>query len=196
VSATASPAVLAPSLTAPAVAGPARGARIGAAPRLRIVCADGVALRVRPMRRSDGEALVAAVAALSPRSRYLRFLAPKPRLTAREVAALTDLDHHAREALVAVEPRHGEWVAVARYAAFHDDPRTADVAVTVADAWQRRGVGGALLALVIERAAEEGVTRLRATTFASNRPAVRMLRGQGFRATGRELDVLELARDI
>jgi acetyltransferase len=157
---------------------------------------DGSCLFVRSMRRSDGQTLAAAVAALSPRSRYLRFLTPKPGLTRREVAALTDLDHHAREALVAVDPRTGSWVAVARYAAFRDDPGAADVAVTVADAWQRRCVGTALVALLLRRARQEGLTRLHATTLAENTGALRLLRRQGFVTAGRDGGALELVRHL
>src|SRR3954452_3280943 len=90
----------------------------------------GARLVVRPMRRSDGVALAAAVAALSPRSRHMRFLSPKPALSGREIAALTDLDHERREALVAVERDTGRWAAVARYASFAVGPATADVAIT------------------------------------------------------------------
>jgi RimJ/RimL family protein N-acetyltransferase len=161
-----------------------------------VVSRDGARLAVRPMRRSDGPALEAAVEALSARSRYQRFLAPKPRLTRRDVATLTDVDHHAREALVAVEPGGGPWVAVARYATFAGDPLTADVAVTVADAWQGQGVGSALLALLIERAAQEGLMRLRATTLAGNLAAIRLLRRHGFEVVGQEGDAVELARDV
>src|SRR3954453_20448159 len=114
--------------------------RSSAAAASEIVSTDGVRLAVRPMLRSDGGALAAAVAALSPQTRYLRFLTPKPNLSNRDIAALTDLDHHARGALVGIEPRAAAWAAVARYAAFGEDPLTADVAVTVGDRWQRRGI--------------------------------------------------------
>jgi RimJ/RimL family protein N-acetyltransferase len=158
--------------------------------------AGGLRLAVRPMRPSDGDALATAFAALSPESRYQRFLAPKPRLTARDIAALTDVDHHAREALVAIDPAAGDWVAVARYAAPPADPAIADVAVTVADAWQGRGVGTALLGLLIERAGQEGIVALRATTLAANRPALRLLRRHGFEATGFGAGLVELAREL
>jgi hypothetical protein len=78
-----------------------------------ITSRDGARLVVRPMRRSDAGALAHAVASLSAESRYRRFLTPKPRLARREIAALTDLDGHARVALIALDPATGEWVAVA-----------------------------------------------------------------------------------
>jgi acetyltransferase len=157
---------------------------------------DGSRLPVRPMRRSDGDALRAAVASLSADTRYRRFMAPKPGLNSHEIAVLTDLDHHAREALIALDPGTGAWVAVARYAANADDPRTADVAITVADRWQRRGVGSALFARLVERARDEGIVRLHATTMAGNRAAVRLLRRHGFEVTGWDAGTLELGRDL
>jgi RimJ/RimL family protein N-acetyltransferase len=157
-----------------------------------VATADGTRLLIRPLGPADGDALAAAVAALSPRSRYLRFMSPKPALTRREVAALTDLDHHHREALVAVEPHTGRWVAVARYAAFGDEPWAADVAITVCDEWQGRGAGSALLGVLVGRAAGEGFARLRATTLAANDAALRLLRRHGFAVTGQDGGVVDL----
>ena len=161
-----------------------------------ITSRDGSRLVVRPMRRCDGAALAAAVASLSAESRRRRFLAPKPRLSRREIAALTDVDGHARVALVALHPGTREWVAVARYAAFPADPRTADVAVTVADAWQGCGVGTALFEMLVERARREGMSRLVATTLAGNRAALRLLQRHGFAVTGWDGPTVDLARDL
>jgi hypothetical protein len=94
---------------------------------------DGALVEVRPLERGDRAALAAAAARLSPRTMYLRFAAPKPYLTERDLDWLTDLEHHAREALVAVDPVTREGVAVARYAELPEQPRVVDVAVTVND---------------------------------------------------------------
>jgi RimJ/RimL family protein N-acetyltransferase len=165
-------------------------------PWRRVALGDGTTLEVRPLQRADGPALAAAVASLSADSRYRRFLTPKPRLTEREVAMLADVDHHAREALVAVEPSTGEWVGVVRYAVFPHEPRVADVAVTVADAWQRRGVGTALLRVLVEHARREGIARLQATTLADNRPALRLLAARGFAVRQARRDTVELALEL
>jgi RimJ/RimL family protein N-acetyltransferase len=161
-----------------------------------ITSRDGARLVVRPMRRSDGGALAAAVESLSAETRRRRFLTPKPGLSRREVAALTDLDGHARVALVALDPDTLAWVAVARYAAFPADPRTADVALTVADAWQGRGVGTALFGMLVERARHEGMGRLVATTLAGNRPALRLLQRHGFAVAGWDGATVDLGRDL
>ena len=142
---------------------------------------DGATLLVRPLEARDRHALEAAIMRLSDTSRLLRFAAPKPRMTKADLDRLLDLDHHDREALLAVDPATADGVAVARYAAVPGEPGVAEIAVTVADAWQGRGLGSALTAMVIARAREEGFGHLHAITMGENRRAQRMLRAGGFR---------------
>ena len=143
---------------------------------------DGGVVLVRPLERRDRAELAAAIGRLSARSRYLRFAAAKPRLTERELDRLVDVDHHAREALLAIDPLTGRGVAVVRYAEVAGEPGVVDVAATVADEWQGRGLGGALLALLTERARDEGYAALRASVLADNQRSIAMLRRAGFKA--------------
>jgi len=136
---------------------------------------------VRPIGPDDRERLAAAFAALSERSRQRRFLVPKPRLSSAELTYLTEVDHRTHEALVAVDPATDRIVGVARYASAADATGVADVAVVVADEWQRRGIGTRLLLDLRERAVENGVARLVATTLHENRAARVVLRRAGFR---------------
>ena len=149
--------------------------------RAPVVLRDGAAVPVRPLERSDRAELAAMVERLSERSRYLRFAAPKPRLTTRELDLLTDVDHHRNEALVAFDPDTGRGVAVVRWVAA-GEPGVAEVAVTVADEWQGRGLGPALLARLLDLARAEGLTALRASVLGVNARSVAMLRHAGFRA--------------
>jgi L-amino acid N-acyltransferase YncA len=71
-------------------------------------------------------------------------------------------------------------VGVARFAALPDEEGVVDVAVTVGDLWQGRGLGTALLARLIERARDEGHLVLHATVLAENRASIAMLRHAGF----------------
>jgi RimJ/RimL family protein N-acetyltransferase len=162
-----------------------------------LVLPDGTRLAVRPLERSDRAALQEAVSRLSATTRYLRFAAPKPRLTKADLDHLLDIDHHGHEALLAVDPATGEGIAVARYVLVSGESGVAEIAVTVTDAWQGRGVGGALTALLIGRARAEGLVRLRAVTLAENNRAQLMLRRGGFRARGRSGGLVdyELALD-
>ena len=149
-------------------------------------------VEVRPLERDDRAGLAAAVERLSPRARYLRFASPKPRLTERDLDRLTDIDHHRREALLAIDPRTREGIAVARYAELPDEPGVVDVAVTVGDAWQRRGLGSAMLARLIARVREEGHRAARADVLAENAGSRAMLRSAGFQGRGSAGGLLQL----
>src|SRR4051812_9430235 len=161
-----------------------------------LVLRDGTRLVVRPLEPTDRDALAEAVNRLSETTRYLRFAAPKPRLTKADLDALLDLDHHDREALLAIDPLTRDGVAVARYVRLRDEPDAAEVAVTVADAWQGRGLGTLLTALLIERARAEGVVRLRAVTLDENHRARRMLKTGGFHAHDREGALVSFERPL
>src|SRR4051812_20020431 len=111
---------------------------------------------VRPLGSEDRDGLTAAFEGLSPETRFRRFLGPKNALSPRELTYLVDIDHVAREAIVAVEPLSGRLIGVSRYGAHRDDPTAADVAVVVADAWQGCGVGTVLMRRLLERAGDNG----------------------------------------
>src|SRR3954465_15443242 len=130
---------------------------------------DGTTVTVRGIEPGDKDLLLAAFERLSEHSRYRRFMSPMPTLPAALVASLTDVDHCDHEALIAVEPASGRLTGVARYIRSRDGPAAAEVAVTVADDWHRRGVGRVLLELLTERARREGVERFTALMLAENR---------------------------
>lgn len=132
-------------------------------------------LTIRPIDASDGEALVRFHARLSPETQRRRFLMYHPELAAREVAWFTHVDHDTREALVA--EAGGEIAGIARYDRV--GPHDAEVAIVVADEWQRLGVGTALLERLTERARESGVTAFTADTLPENVAIERLLRHTG-----------------
>jgi GNAT superfamily N-acetyltransferase len=134
---------------------------------------DGIRLTVRPIGRDDKPALLDAFRHLSERSIYRRFLAPMKGLTKSELAYLTELDHSRHEALVAVTDED-EIVGVARYVRDPDDRERAEVAVTVSDEWQRRGVGTALLGRLAGRAAENGIRYFTGICLADNREMLQL----------------------
>jgi RimJ/RimL family protein N-acetyltransferase len=117
---------------------------------------------------------------LSAESWYLRFGSAKPRLPGRELDFLLDVDHHDNEALTAIDPTTGQVVAVVRYVQVPEEPGVAEIAVTVADDWQSRGLGGAMLAELTERARDEGHSMLHASVLAVNRRSIAMLLRAGF----------------
>ena len=130
-------------------------------------------------------------ARLTPESRYRRFLSPRRELTAGELTFFTDIDHLNHEAVAAVDQRDGAIVGVARYVRHGDRADVAEVAIEVADAFQRMGIGTALARLTIQYAHANGLTLLTATTLWENRAARGLLRQHGFRARqshGGEID--------
>jgi RimJ/RimL family protein N-acetyltransferase len=136
---------------------------------------DGSLVMVRRLVAADAPELEAGFARLSEESRRLRFLTTKPRLSSSELRYLTDIDGHNHEALVAIDPETRGGVGIARFVRDEGDPSKAEVAVTVLDAWQHRGVGTLLLTLLADRAREEGIDTFTALVAADNRSMRRLL---------------------
>jgi GNAT superfamily N-acetyltransferase len=129
---------------------------------------------VHPLDRAGAEAAVEAVfAGLSPRSRYLRFHSPVPRLPDSVRARLVDIDG-ARHAAVVAEVHDLGPIGLAQI--FGPGHGTADVAVAVVDAWQRRGIGRRLLTAVAAVAEEIGYTELRGSILPENVAMQRLAR--------------------
>ena len=106
----------------------------------------------------------------------MRFLIGKNMLSAKELRYFTDVDHHNHEALGALDAVTGCGVGIARFVRAKDDPRSADVAITVVDEWQGRGLGTELMRRLAQRALEEGIRYFRALVSADNVAAVALLR--------------------
>lgn len=135
--------------------------------------ADGTQLTIRPVEPDDKPLLADAFAQLGDESRYRRFFTPLRELGAEQLAYLTELDHHDHEALLALDAPDGACVGVARFVRVA--PEVAEPAVVVADQWQHRGLGTALLERLADRARAEGITRFSAIVLAQNRDAIRLL---------------------
>jgi len=84
---------------------------------------------------------------------------PVDELSQAELRYSTRVDHHDHEALGALDDRTGRGVGVAPYVRHANDPQTAEIAVTVADAWQSLGLGTELLAKLADRARAGGIQR-------------------------------------
>jgi len=139
---------------------------------------DGTALRIRPIRPDDKDALVRGLARLSPESVHRRFLAPKRAFSVGELRTLTEVDGVDHVALVAVLPHDpDELVAVGRFVRDAGRPDTAEVAVVVGDPLQHRGIGRLLMEQLARRAREVGIERFTATMLGTNLPALRLLTG-------------------
>ena len=143
------------------------------------VLRGGSTVRLRQGHRTDEELLRRGFERLGAEGRYRRFLAATPELTDDMVRYLTEVDHHDHEAIVATEESTGEGVAVARYIRNQAHPDSAEVAVTVIDEWQGRGLGTLVLEVLGGRARAEGITRFTAMMLASNQQMMEVLEGLG-----------------
>ncbi len=130
----------------------------------------GVSLRVRPIQPEDATMEQAFVGALSEQSRYYRFMQHLPSLTPQMLARFTQVDYDRELALVALDDASGtdHIVGVVRYVA-NWDKESAEFAITIADAWQGRGLGYAMMKMLIECARRRGFKRLVGSVLAINR---------------------------
>src|SRR3954467_5667835 len=140
--------------------------------------ADNTLLFLREIRPDDKKRRLASTDWLSEESRHRRFLGPKPSLSPSQLRYLTEVDGQDHYAIVAVpDGRHPERiVAVGRFVRLADDPTSAEVAITVCDALQGKGLGGLLARRLSDAARDRGIERLTATIAAENRPALKLMR--------------------
>jgi acetyltransferase len=144
---------------------------------------DGTVLHVRPIRPEDADLERAFVNGLSEQTRYYRFFYRMAELTPAMLARFTQVDYDRELALVALaaaeEGGAQVFVGVARYIA-NPDRASAEFAVVVADAWQRRGVARVLMRGLIVCAKRRGLERLEGTVLRANEPMHAFVRSLGF----------------
>ena len=148
---------------------------------------DGTPAMIWPLLPTDGQALREMFRRLSPESRQRRTLSALSDLDDAMIQRLVgqvDGVHHIALVLVVLPPDGEEWpVAVDRLVQDPADPASAEVAFTVADEWQGRGVGTALAEALIQRRPAE-VTRLRADVEAENLASLALLTHAGRMSSG------------
>lgn len=162
------------------------------------VLADGTRLLVRPVVPGDRVELSAGYHKLSQHSRHTRFFAPPNELSEADLDYLTQLDyrdHCALAAFVLDEPGQ-PGVAVARYVREADDSACAEVAVTVLDKYQRRGIGTLLTRLIADAAAANDVRTLVYFVQWKNDEMIELLRQNGARIKADEPGVARVELDI
>lgn len=179
-----------PSKTLPTRGQNAQRAR-QAPPGRPAVLRDGSQVLIRQVQPADASLLADGFRRLSAQSRWMRFLGAKRDLSLAELRYLTQIDHHNHEAIGAVNRADGRGAGVARFIRDAADPQAADLAITVVDAWQGRGLGTELLARLSERARQEGIRRFTALVVADNAAVVRLLGRAGGRVVCVDSGTLE-----
>ena len=159
----------------------------------RVLLRDGSVVLIRQVQSGDAPLLADGFARLSAESRQLRFLTGKANLTPAELRYFTEIDHHDHEALGALNPVDGRGLGVARYIRDAHDQEGAEVAVTVIDDWQRRGLATELLNRLADRGRQEGIRHFTALVSAENAAVVGLLQDNrtGVHVTERESGTVE-----
>jgi RimJ/RimL family protein N-acetyltransferase len=143
---------------------------------------DGTLALIWELLPGDREALRAGYEQLSEETRYHRFLTGVPHLTPALLDHLVDevdgVNHVALVLVVVDDEGVGVPAGVGRIIRYPDRPDAADLAVTVIDEWQGRGVATALVAELIRRR-PQGVTRIATTIAADNAPSLALMRRIG-----------------
>ncbi|MFF2652742.1 GNAT family N-acetyltransferase [Streptomyces sp. NPDC058045] len=151
-----------------------------------VVLRDGGTARIRPITPDDAEHLTDFYEQVSDESKYLRFFAPYPRLSDKDVHRFTHHDYVDRVGLAATVS--GEFIATVRYDRIDARGRPAaapadeaEVAFLVQDAHQGRGVASALLEHIAAVARERGIRRFAAEVLPSNIKMVKVFTDAGYR---------------
>ena len=142
-----------------------------------LALADGTHAQIRPMRPEDTELEQRFFGSLSERSRYQRFMQHLQQLPPHLLARFTQQDYDRELALVALHA--GAFIAVGRYAP-NPDGGTAEFALVVADAWQGKGLGRALLERLCDAARAAGYRALFGEILNANHEMLDLARRLGF----------------
>jgi GNAT superfamily N-acetyltransferase len=115
-------------------------------------------LRIRPLRSGEELTIRELFGRMSPRTRYLRFFSEMPVVPDSLVRMLAEVDDHRRFALVAeFDTAYGSDVVALGNVAIAED--RAEIGIVVADAWQRQGIGVALIDRLMQTAEARGWRR-------------------------------------
>lgn len=143
-------------------------------PRLTITIGDGSEVTLSPLLSEDRALLVDGLEQLSPESRFTRFGQGLGHLTQAELDYLSDVDQKTHVAWGASIDE--ESAGVGRYICLEEDG-VAEIAVTVIDDYQRRGLGTLLFQALAAVARHDGVLLFRFEVVPGNEAMEKMTRG-------------------
>jgi acyl-CoA synthetase (NDP forming)/RimJ/RimL family protein N-acetyltransferase len=150
-----------------------------------VLLRDGQAAHLRPIHPEDRDLLVEFYEQVSAESKYLRFFAPMPHLSERDIKRFTEVDHHDRVAFVLTVAQ--KIIAVGRFDTIphkEGEPKVAEVAFLVQDAHQGRGIAQLLLEHLAQAGRERGVDKFEAEVLPENQRMIQIFREAGYHVAG------------
>jgi len=146
---------------------------------------DRTPVLIRPVAPEDKPLLREAFTRLSDASRYQRFMRTIRELSEEELDYLTRIDYTTHMAWVALDPsnRTHPGLGVARYVRLPHEPAVAEVAITVVDSHQGRGLGTMLLGVITRSAVDNGIETFVAHVLGGNVAMLNLLTALGVAVT-------------
>jgi acyl-CoA synthetase (NDP forming)/GNAT superfamily N-acetyltransferase len=145
-----------------------------------VLLRDGHTAHLRPIHPTDKQRLTEFYSRVSDQSKYLRFFAPMPRLSDRDVDRFSTVDHDQRVAFVLTVA--DRMIAVGRYDVV--EKGEAEVAFLVEDDHQGRGIAQLLLEHLAQAGRERGVDKFVADVLPENVKMIQVFRDMGYKVAG------------
>ena len=146
---------------------------------------NGEQIEIRALRPQDRDDLMAAVDLTSSDSLYRRFFAVRRHFTETEESFYLNVNFVSHVALIAVANENGQPIIIAGGRYVVGEPGQAEVAFTVIDKYQGRGVGAALLRHLAMIARQAGLRELVAYVLPDNRAMLKVFEKSGLKYTAK-----------
>jgi acetyltransferase len=143
---------------------------------------EGWRVFVRPIRPEDEPLIHQMLQHVTPQDLRLRFFAPMKQFSHEFIARLTQLDYARAMAFVAFDETTDELIGVVR---IHSDSiyQSGEYAILLRSDLKGRGLGWALMQMIIEYARSEGLKTISGDVLADNTVMLAMCRSLGFQVT-------------
>jgi RimJ/RimL family protein N-acetyltransferase len=146
---------------------------------------NGERIEIRAVRPQDRDDLIAAVSRTSNESLYRRFFAVRRHFSESEESSYLKIDFVSHVALVALAEENGQQSIVGGGRYVVSEPGQAEVAFTVVDKYQGRGLGVALLHHLAIIARQAGLHELVAYVLPDNRAMLKVFEKSGLKYTAK-----------
>ena len=166
--------------------------------QIHFTAEDGTKLFARPICPDDKELIERGFSELSERSKYLRFFAVRSKLNREQLVFFSEVDgiNHVAWGIVNESGPTHQPVGIGRLVRSEDEPETAEIAIAIVDAYQRKGMGKLLFCLLNIVAGQIGIKKLRYHVLADNQFVLNSLKRFGEIDQKRDGQVIIVETDV